>query len=58
MRRLSGDRGAAAAEHALLLAAIAAVLVVVLFYLGTVVAQVFQGSCESVKNEAAPASTC
>lgn len=58
MRRLSGDQGAAAAEHALLLAAIAAVLVVVLFSLGDTVADVFQGSCESVKREAAPASTC
>ena len=58
MTRLSGEDGAAAAEHALLLAAIAAVIIFVLFALGETVASVFQGSCDAVQKKAAPSSTC
>ena len=48
MRTHDDDRGASAAEYAILVSAVAAVIVVVLFALGSVVHTLYGDSCTSI----------
>lgn len=52
------DAGASAVEYGLLIVAIAAVIVIIVFSLGGVVRDIFQGTCDSVNARASVASTC
>jgi Flp pilus assembly pilin Flp len=52
------DRGATSAEYSLLAAAIAAVIVVILLALGQHVLRLFEHSCTSVRDQAAPTQSC
>lgn len=55
--RRRDEQGASAVEYGLLVAAIAALIVVVVFLLGNVVNDVFQGTCDEIASESAMA-TC
>jgi pilus assembly protein Flp/PilA len=46
------EKGASAVEYGLLVAAIAALIVVIVFALGGVVKDVFQGTCDTISEEA------
>lgn len=48
--RARRDDGASAVEYGLLVAAIAALIVVVVFALGGIVRDVFEGTCEAVES--------
>jgi pilus assembly protein Flp/PilA len=50
------ERGASAVEYGLLVAAIAALIVVIVFALGGVVRDVFQGTCETISSNASNVS--
>jgi pilus assembly protein Flp/PilA len=53
----SGDDGASAVEYGLLVAAIAALVVIIVFALGGLVRDVFQGTCEKIDSGATVASS-
>ena len=59
MRRIDprDDTGASAAEYSLLVAGIAALVVAILFGLGGTVVNVFDRSCDSVRDKVSPSST-
>lgn len=52
------DRGASSVEYGLVAVAIAALIVVIVFALGDVVNETYQDSCERIRAEAAPSSSC
>ncbi len=52
LRSRKDERGASAVEYGLLVAAIAALIVVIVFALGGVVRDVFQGTCDTISTEA------
>lgn len=54
-----GDSGASAVEYGLLVSAIAGVIALVVFALGAVTQEAYQGSCDSIKAQATALSgTC
>lgn len=52
------EQGASAVEYGLLVAAIAALIVVIVFFLGNVVAEVFQDTCDTISTEADTEAQC
>ena len=55
--RRNDEDGASAVEYGLLVAAIAALIVVIVFLLGGVVKDVFQGTCDEITSNANSAMT-
>jgi pilus assembly protein Flp/PilA len=49
------DRGASAVEYGLMVAAIAAVIVSIVFGLGTLVGNTFDGTCKNINNSSTAA---
>ena len=52
------EEGASAVEYGLLVAGIAAVIVAVVFFLGDVVTEAFQDTCDSIASESTIAADC
>ncbi len=52
------DEGASAVEYGLLVAGIAAVIVAIVFLLGGVVQDAFEGTCDSISSNASTAASC
>ena len=52
IQRRRTEDGASAVEYGLLVAAIAAIIVIIVFALGGVVNDVFQGTCDEIEGKA------
>ena len=54
--RRDNEAGASAVEYGLLVAAIAALIVIIVFALGGIVRDVFQGTCDEIESNASNVS--
>lgn len=52
------EEGASAVEYGLLVAGIAAVIVAIVFLLGGVIKDAFQGTCDTISDGASTGATC
>ena len=52
------EDGASAVEYGLLISGVAALIVAFVFYFGGMVTQLFSGTCNTVKTQAALTSSC
>jgi pilus assembly protein Flp/PilA len=56
--RARDEGGASSVEYGLMAVAIAALIVVIVFLLGDVVRETYFNSCEEIRAEAAPTTSC